>query len=47
MRVLCCLVQEEFEERSWTGDDRDRPVRREGRDDHNLLFQLFNQVNLS
>ena len=29
------------------GDDRNRPIRREGCGNHNLLFQLFNQVNQS
>ena len=41
------LVREELEERSWMGEDRDRPIRREGRGDHKLLLQLFNQVNQS
>ena len=47
IRVLHHLVQEEFEERSWTEEDRGRPIRREGCGDHKLLFQLFNQVNQS
>ena len=25
-------------------EDRDRPIRREGRGDHELILQLFNQV---
>ena len=44
VRVLRRLVREEFEERSQTEEDRDRPIRREGRGDHELLLQLFNQV---
>ena len=44
IRVLRRLVWEEFEERSQTEEDRDRPIRREGRGDHELLLQLFNQV---
>ena len=47
VRVLRHLIWEEFEERSWTGEDRDRSIRREGRGDHKLLLQLFNQVNQS
>ena len=47
VRVLLHLIREEFEERSWMGEDRDRPIRREGRGDHKLLLQLFNQVNQS
>ena len=44
IRVLRHLVLEEFEERSWMEEDRDRPIRREGCGDHELLLQLFNQV---
>ena len=47
IRVLRCLIWEEFEERSQTEEDRDRPIRREGHGNHKLLFQLFNQVNQS
>ena len=45
--LLRRLIQEEFEERSWMGEDRDRPIRREGCGNHKLLLQLFNQVNQS
>ena len=38
------LIREEFEERSQTEEDRDRPIRREGCGNHELLLQLFNQV---
>ena len=44
IRVLRHLVREEFEERSWTEEDRNRPIRRERHGDHELLLQLFNQV---
>ena len=44
IRVLRHLVWEEFEERSRVKEDRDRPIRREGRGDHDLIWQLFNQV---
>ena len=44
IRVLRRLVREEFEERSRTEEDRDRPIRREGLGNHKLLLQLFNQV---
>ena len=44
IRVLRRLVQEEFEERSWAEEDTDRPIRREGLGNHELILQLFNQV---
>ena len=44
IRVLRHFVQEEFEERSRAEEDRDRPIRREGRGDHESIWQLFNQV---
>ena len=44
IRVLHRLVREEFEERSWVEEDRDGPIRREGRGDHESIWQLFNQV---
>ena len=44
IRVLRLLVQEEFEERSRAEEDRDKPIRREGHGDHELIWLLFNQV---
>ena len=44
IRVLRRLVREEFEERGRAEEDRDRPIRREGCGDNELILQLFNQV---
>ena len=41
IQVLRHLIQEEFEERSWTEEDRDRHIRREGRGNHKLLLQYL------